>query len=417
MSDSTLNERGKMSFKDRLRLAARQHAKAQPQPAPPSTPPTKSGERPPLDELLQGYWRDTELGPVFIRDVDYAITHRHGDIEFDAIRRASPPGLRAVLHTLDPPAPTELGFFDLETTGLSGGTGTYFFLAGLGWFTADGFRVRQYFLDDVRSEPALLSAMVEDLKQFRGLVTYNGRSFDLPLVETRLLLARQPSPLPELENYDLLYAVRRLFRHRLASCRLSEAEDRLVGFRRDDDTPGWMAPSIYFDYLRAGRIGPVRGILRHNVDDILSTAALLARVVRVFETDDLDPRDTAALARWWEHAAENERAQTLYRRALPELANDREWDWAAFRHALLCKRGGKREEAAKIWDRLWRRGDRRAGLELAKHLEHHRRDLQAAMRVTRELLEEAESRDEDALTHRMRRLERKHDRRSATGLS
>lgn len=423
-----------LSLKERLRQAVAVHTKAssgKPSGEPSGSPVTEEGldprrsphespRDPPdrsesarqvLEELLGGTWHETDGGPVFIRDEIYPSDHVHGRLALNALLDRSRSTLSDVLREDQVPAISKLGFLDLETTGLSAGTGTYFFLAGLGAYTESGFRVRQYFLADLRHERAMLAALAHDLRQLDAVVTYNGQCFDLPCIDTRMLLAREASPIGDLMSFDLLYAVRRLYRHRLPTCRLADAEESLLRFERRDDLPGWMAPSIYFDYLRAGRIAPLRGVMRHNSDDILSLAALLAHLALLFDQKDLDPRDTAALARWWEYANQTERARSLYDAALPSLEGLDDWGWAAQRHALLCKRAGERGTAAGLWTRLWAQGNRRAGLELAMHLEHHARDLIGAESVTRDLLAKAEEQDHAALHHRLQRIEQKRERR------
>ncbi len=426
MADSDARDSSTLSsFRDRLRQAVSEHARATRQRAG-NEARTSSAHREVIDaenidtgnddtrlvleKLLGGTWHATDLGPAFIRDELYPVDHVHGRLALRSLLDASETALGAVFRREEVPPVRKFGFLDLETTGLSGGTGTYFFLAGLGSFTDAGFRIRQYFLADLRHEPAMLSLLTRDLKQLDVIVTYNGRRFDLPCVGTRMLLAREPSPFGESIDFDLLYAVRRLYRHRLPSCRLGDAEARLLGVERPDDLPGWMAPTIYFDYLRAGRIAPLRGVIRHNVDDILSMAGLLAHIALLFDERDPNPRDAASLARWWEYANEMDRARTLYAAVLPALEGEDDWRWAAQRHALLCKRAGARPEAARLWERLWAQGDRRSGLELAMHFEHHTRDLASAEKITRHLRVEAGEDEREALEHRLRRLARKQAR-------
>jgi hypothetical protein len=267
--------------------------------------------------------------------------------------------------------------------------------------------MRQYFLADIAHERAMLAMLAADLRRFDGLVTYNGRAFDVPFVETRLTMARLRSPCDGMPHFDLLHPVRRLYRHRMPGCRLADAERRLLRIERPDDVPGWLIPSLYFDYLRAGRASPLRGVFRHNAEDVLSLVGVLASLGRLLSGAPLDPEDGAAVARWWEHAGEPHRAMRLYREALPWLEGDDDWTWAASRHAALCKRFGHREEAAGLWRSLWAQGDAAAGVELAMHLEHYARDLAPAEDVTLALLREARGAERAALEHRLARLRRK----------
>ena len=406
------------SFKERLRQAVRQHVHpkadgdASVEAGSVAALPEKRGvSAAAVESILGGKWIETEHGRALIVDVEYPLDHTHGGGAIGAFLRSAPSARGCLLpDDLDTP-PQAFGFFDIETTGLSGGTGTYCFLAALGTFTENAFRVRQYFLADLLEERAMMTVLTDDLRSCEVVVTYNGRCFDVPCVDTRMLLARFPSPFEHAYNLDLLYTVRRLYRHRLESCRLSDAEQGLLGFQRDDDIPGWMAPSLYFDYLRAGRVAPLRGVLRHNRDDVLSTLGLLAHATELFANESPKPEDAVALARWWEQTGGGERARKLYAGALPKLEGEDDWPWAATRHAFLCKRAGEREEAARWWQRRWEHGDRRAGLELAKHFEHWKRDLLSAERITSDLLDSSTGDDSGALEHRLSRVRRKLSRR------
>lgn len=394
--------------RDRMRHAvAAQTAAMRPPPPPLATAP------PPVAQILRGDWQQTEHGPVFIRDEWYPLDHRHGALPLAAALDSAPAALAVLLHAAEAPMAQRLAFFDIETTGLSSGTGTYMVLAGLGSYesAAPGeplaFRIRQYFLADLAHERAMLAMLADDLGRFEGLVTYNGRTFDMPFVQARLTLSRLRYPCDDLPHFDLLHIVRRLYKHRMPGCRLAEVERRLLHIDRPDDVPGSLIPSIYFDYLRAGRVGPLRGVFSHNAEDVLSLVGVLASVAALFSRRDLEPEDAVAIAQWWEYAGDPARALPLYREALTWLDGSTDWAWSASRMARLCRRAGAREEAATLWRQLWAQGDRHSGVELAKHLEHHTRDLSAATEVTRALLVRAESTEQIALHHRLQRLLRK----------
>jgi uncharacterized protein YprB with RNaseH-like and TPR domain len=345
---------------------------------------------------------------VFVRDDWYPLEHLHGRLPLSAPLAAPPDALSQLCGGDVEPSATRLAFFDIETTGLAGGTGTYVVVAGLGSYEDGAFRMRQYFLADIAHERAMLAMLVDDLARFEGIVTYNGRSFDLPFVDARLTLARLASPWAAMPHADLLHAVRRLYRHRLPGCKLAEAERKLLRFERPDDIPGWLIPSLYFDYIRAGRAAPLRGVLRHNAEDVLSLTGVLACAARLLTGDDtLDPDDAISAGRWWERVRQPLRAGALYRRALPWLEGGDDWAWVASRHAAIARRHFSRDEALPLWRALWAQGDRRAGLELAKHYEHHARDLGAALEVTQALTDGASAPDAGALAVRAARIERK----------
>lgn len=394
------------ALRERMRHAVATHADA----ARTSARRAEPASLPPIAQILRGDWHEPEYGPVFVRDEWYTLDHEHGALPLRSALGVEAAALARLLGAVEAPHPSRLAFFDIETTGLSGGTGTYIVLAGLGSFEDGAFRMRQYFLADVAQERAMLAMLAADLRRFDGIVTYNGRAFDVPFVETRLTMARLPSPCGGMPHFDLLHPVRRLYRHRMPGCRLADAERRLLRIDRPDDVPGWLIPSLYFDYLRAGRAAPLRGVFRHNAEDVLSLVGVLATLGRLLSDDVPDPEDAVAAGRWWEHAGEPHRAMRLYREALPWIEGGDDWAWAASRHAALCKRFGDREEAAALWRRLWVEGERAAGLELAMHLEHHLRDVAGAESLTLALLQRAGDVEGAALEHRLARLRRKRSR-------
>lgn len=411
---------------DRLRHAVAIHAEATSGSQPPSAvharadapipPPARPPAADALAAILRADWHDTPAGTVFVRDDWYPLDHLHGTATLGCALDLDAATLSLLATGGDAPHASRLAFFDIETTGLSGGTGTYIVLAGLGSYESaspgapPAFRMRQYFLADVAQERAMLELLAADLARFQGIVTYNGRTFDVPFLQTRLALARLRSPLDAMPHLDLLHPLRRLYKHRLPACRLSDAERRLLRIERIDDVAGALIPQIYFDYVRAGRIAPLRAVFRHNAEDVLSLVGVLARLSRLLAGEGLDPDDGAAVARWWEAHGDESRAAWLYREALPWLEGGDDWPWAAARHARLCRRAGERAEAALLWWKLWEAGDHAAGLDLAKHLEHHARDYDAALAVARELRRRDAS---AALAHRIARLEARVRRRPA----
>ncbi|MGH9862905.1 MAG: ribonuclease H-like domain-containing protein, partial [Candidatus Acidiferrales bacterium] len=177
------------------------------------------------------------------------------------------------------PSLTDWLFLDLETTGLAGGTGTYAFLVGLAQLVPGGLRLRQFFLRDLAAESALLAALEPFLRGAKVLVTYNGKQFDAPLLETRFRLARRSVVLEPAFHLDLLYPARRLWKGRFSSLRLLNLEQELFGYRRPDDVPGENIPGLYFDFLRHGREQPLEAVFRHNAHDIVTLAAVAARIL------------------------------------------------------------------------------------------------------------------------------------------
>src|SRR2546428_7197733 len=211
---------------------------------------------PPAHEVLGGELVETGAGPAPVGRDRYPWAALHGRQPL-APAFAAPLDLLSAVARAAAPArdPRGLLFLDTETTGLAGGTGTYAFLVGVGHLDGDRVVVAQYFMRDFDEEPALLAALVPLLEQAAGVVTFNGSGFDLPLLETRFVLARRrwPALLPHL---DLLRPARRVFTARCAACRLTTLEREVIGLEREDDVPGALIPALYFDFLRSRRPAP-----------------------------------------------------------------------------------------------------------------------------------------------------------------
>ena len=385
----------------RLRAAVAQHAASQPWPRP-----QPAGDLPPIDRILRGEWRETEEGLVFLREDWFPLDHAHGALPLSAALDAPSEGIARLLRSPRPPNADRLAFFDIETTGLAGGTGTYIVLAGVGVYEEGAFRLRQYFLADLAGERAMLTALRADLAERHGIVSYNGRAFDVPCLASRLTLNRVPN-LDVGHHVDLLHPVRRLFQHRMPGCRLAEAEHRLLRMVRHEDIAGALIPAMYAAYVRAGQAAPLRAVFQHNAEDVLSLVGVLARVAALVAGDPEDPEDAAAVARWWELEGDHARALPLYERALPWLEGGDDWAWVSGRFASLCRRFGRYAEAAAAWRALARTGDRAANLNLAKHLEHRERDFEGALDIVQWLQPGGTPEERAALELRERRLKRR----------
>jgi hypothetical protein len=253
---------------------------------------------------------------------------------------------------------------------------------------------------DYHEEGALLAALAEDLRRFSRIVTFNGKMFDLPLLEARYRLNRERFPLSRAPHFDLLHPARRLWKARLESCRLQSLEVELIGLRRRGDIPGELIPQVYFDWVRRRDARALVKVFRHNRDDIVSLAALSILACQwVEEHRAEDPRDVLSLARLLERARLYERSEAQYQRAATHgggsLRN------AALRSlALRAKRAGDFEEAAGLWAAAAEAGDVLAMLELAMHHEHRTRDLGVALGLVDRALDLLEARD-DAASRRL----------------
>jgi hypothetical protein len=358
-------------------------------PAPPARPRLRPGGEF-IEELLSGEVVTTPLGQHFETEKLWENHRRHGSVYISDLAELPKDLLDPLSDGAVPSShPTKWAFLDTETTGLAGGTGTYAFLIGVGSIDAGGFRLRQFFMRDYDEEASLLHRLSEHLAQFDVLITYNGKSYDQPLLETRFRMSRARHPFDRMQHLDLLFGARRLWKLRLESCRLVELEHRILGVERQGDLPGEMIPYVYFDFLRSQKAFQVVPIFHHNALDILSLACLTAIVPFAFRS----PADAAfghgadhiGLARWLLQAERQEEALRLFRRALEmglpdDLLFRTMWDVA-----LLERRMGRHDAAlAMVTELTVSRNPYRvkAFAELAKHYEHREKNYAMALEMT-----------------------------------
>ena len=378
-------------------------------------PPRPAAE--PVERVVDGELHDTGQGTIVLVQREYPLSHRHGAEPLaDAV--AAPLALlaRAARVDGDVAAAGGLLFLDTETTGLAGGTGTYAFLVGAALVEGDRLVVRQYFMRDFDDEPALLTALEPLLARAAAIVTFNGAGFDLPLLETRFVLARRRWP-ASLAHLDLLRPARRVWTGWLPDCRLSTLESAVLGLAREDDVPGGLIPLLYFDYLRTRRAGPLRRVFDHNRSDVLSLVALVGWFGRALvDGSSVRPEELAGLGRLWE-PFDLERSLACYRGALGAGLPEPVAQWARLRLAWWEKRAARWTAACELWDaaRQHERFDPRPWEELAKFQEHRARDLAAAHAIVQDALGLARAagaapRVLDAFTYRLQRLTRRLER-------
>lgn len=236
---------------------------------------------------------------------------------------------------------------DTETTGLAGGTGTVAFLIGLAHWQGDQLFLEQYFLPDHPNENLMLRRLQERLREFRVLVTFNGKTFDLPLLRTRWQLHRQ-AEVPGMFHLDLLHVSRRLFSHRLRGCGLANIEAHVLDRRREDDLPGRSAPRAFFRYLEEHDIDTMAGVFHHNADDLVSTATLLSRIGQFYAEPSSngfgETGDWLGLAEWAEGIGDFERALEVFRLSQGVTHATGPRTKIELRMAELCRRTGREEE-------------------------------------------------------------------------
>lgn len=333
---------------------------------PPSPPRTRSRcEAAHLADLLDG---EICAPGVILTERRLPLSARHGAV---TLRDAALPVHRFPESEVDPRLSA---FVDTETTGLSGGSGTVVFLLGAGRFEDDAFVVRQYLLTSFGGEADLLAAAAEWITPAKTMVTYNGKTFDLPLLAARCRLAGVADRFSRMAQVDLLHATRRAFARRWGDCRLATAERRLLRFEREDDLPGSEAPQSWFRFVRHGLAAMLPRVAEHNYRDVVSLAALLPALADVHAEPGAWEADILSVARAYDRAGDKARAVVTLNEHRSMLDAD-----GLLELASLHRQRKDWNKAAIIWSDLAARGHREAIERLAKYHEHVVRDFAAAL--------------------------------------
>ena len=384
-------------------------------------PPPRPRNPYPIEQVVPGRFQETPHGEALLVETRYPLEHWQG--------RATLRGtasLQVIAEWAREPRlagfePNAFAFLDTETTGLAGGTGTYAFLVGVGRYDGEAFHLAQFFMRDPMEEPALLAALTEFLQPCQALVTFNGKAFDVPLLNARYVTNGEQPPLASAAHLDLLPLARRLWRDRLPSRALGYLEEHILDVTRThEDVPGWVIPSLYFDYLRSGDARPLKSVFYHNAMDVLSLAALLSHVAGLLD-DPLNGAvvhglDLVAMGKLFEDLWHLETAAQLYERGLAhDLPEELYWKTVR-RLSFTQKRRGNLSAAVALWREAAGSGQIYAHIELAKFYEHKRRDYSEAAQWTHAALALVNAPDSSRhardrwladLEHRLARLHRK----------
>ena len=380
-----------------------------------------------LDSLLPGgRVEETAVGACYVFDHVYPLGYQHGDDQLADLLGYLPE--TAVPYEKDTRLQTlnfqDFLFLDTETTGLAG-AGTLAFMVGVAFFEqrradVEGqvFVVRQYFLRDHGDEAAMLTLLSALLADKTALVTFNGRSFDVPLLDGRYLMNRMLSPFAEVPHLDLLSPSRRLWRNRLGSCALGDLEPNLLGVQRThEDVPGFLIPSLYHNYLRTGNPQELVRVFYHNRIDMLSMVTLATRIMRqLAQPADADEAlDLFSLGKWQADLGMVTDAEQHLRLAVQGELALADYHKALHRLGLLLKKNGRRVEAVPLWKQIASTtfDDVAAHVELAKFYEWHEASLSQAIFWTEQAISLVDgwgrrgAMAQAELVHRLERLKRK----------
>jgi len=352
--------------------------------------PAKIGKKPreKIETFVQGEELLTAHGPTYVVKSEYPLGDRWGD--FPVYEEADHTTLLQCAK-MNPEVSEPLSkmiFMDTETTGLAGGSGTLAFMVGLGYYTEEAFVLYQYFLRTPEEERAMLTSIDQLMaEQERSIVvSYNGKSFDTPLLNTRYVINQMDSPFKKSDQIDLLHFARRFWKKRLPSRTLGFIENEVLGFyRSEEEVPGWMAPELYFEYLREGKAEGVSHVFYHNAVDIVSLGVLEILMAKLLcnpaENESLHGLDQLSIAKMFIDAQQDDaQVLALYDSATKKTLPEQFSVQGLLEYGHLLKRREAWEEAVKVWERAAAIKSLEACEELAKYYEHQRKDYETAIR-------------------------------------
>ncbi len=371
-----------------------------------------AADAPTLQQLLAGgEIIENEEGRYFSIDYVYPTTHRHGNWCLGELLEKESSHLG--LYGNAAMAFQDCLFIDTETTGLHG-AGTIAFMVGVGFYDGDVFVVRQYFVRDFGEEAAMLADLARLVEVRPNLVSFNGKTFDIPLLQTRYLMNRLGDPFDGMPHLDLLTPARKLWRRRLGSVRLGALEDALLGIpRTQEDVEGYLIPTLYHDYLRSADPRPLKRVFYHNRIDILSMVCLSAEILHLLTAPDRCQHalDVYSLAKW-QVDLQLPLAEAYLRQASSMDCELTTWQLILQELGSLLKRANRRADAVPLWLQVAHtaESDITAHIELAKFYEWHEPDLRQALVWTEAafaLIDPFDVTTREELSHRQQRILRK----------
>ena len=372
-----------------------------------------------ISKYVTGTYIPTKDGEIFVARHCYDLDHLHGNFQLSFLEKLEGKDLR-VLNTRKQKIIFDLKktlFLDTETTGLAGGTGTSAFLIGIGFFYENKYIVEQYFMRDYIEESPMLRLIAEKAIDYDLIVTFNGRSFDLPLLETRMILNRIDPVLNRMDDLDLLHPARNIWGLSLENCRLGTLEEEVLEFERtEDDLPSSLIPGIYFDYVKFGDADPLYKVFYHNEKDVVSMVGLLFKEYNYFNNPlndkSIAPLDLYSMGKYFERMRDYTMAQACMATASPKLNGAYRRD-SLIRLSMIHKREKRWADAVGIWkdfvsnEKIFILSPY---VELAKYYEHKAKKFEIAIRYSNKALSKISNRRENdvsALRHRILRLENK----------
>lgn len=342
-----------------------------------------------LETLIGGMLIENSAGTFVMKENTYSNQYQHGTIAFSSAIHTEAIHQAGKLVRTSAPSFENMIFIDTETTGLSGGAGTFAFLVGVGSFVhQEGFRLQQFILHDPSEEKAMLLHLTNLIQDESVFVSFNGKSFDIPLLQNRLVVNRIPGNFRERDHLDILHLSRKIWGRQLSSCTLKDLEANVLHLARtSEDVPGWMIPDIYFRYLLDHDPVPLADVIYHNAQDVVSLAALFIHITQLLEADlnqmEISTEDLIAISSIYWNLHSYETAHTILQSCEKRDLNRSQ---LARVHGMLGRYSKQQRllsEAADHWQIAARNGDFASCVELAIYYEHEARDINSAISWTK----------------------------------
>jgi uncharacterized protein YprB with RNaseH-like and TPR domain len=353
--------------------------------------------------------------PFLEKDFSYALDGRYGKVRLGGwlTLKTGDLGVIAGSNDFSRVDPRKVLFFDSETTGLAGGTGTIPFMLGFGFFGDQAFQVKIFVLQDLDREGEFLQAVAEFLRRggFSATVTFNGKAFDFPLLETRFILQRQRFPLLELPHLDFLFPARTIWKNTYDSRKLGYLGEMLLGLSRGDDIEASSIPALYFGFLRTRAFSLIEPVVDHNALDLIGLAAVVLLGVLYLDDYSLtgDGGEIFGLGLLCERAGLLEKAEGFYKVAREVSARSDVGTLATRRLSVLMKKKRLYGEALELWRALCAGDDPGALREISIHYEHRERNYSQAVTFVEKALASARQKpaQQQEMEKRLERLRKK----------
>jgi uncharacterized protein YprB with RNaseH-like and TPR domain len=370
-------------------------------------------EMQPLEELVPGQWINTTFGDIFRAEFTYDFDDLYGNLDLREIFKYSATSMAENFRLTTAHNIESVLFIDTETTGLAGGSGTVAFMVGLGWVKGNRFVVHQYFISQLNHEEGMLEYIAEFAKNFTCLASYNGKSYDIPLLNTRYVMNRLTSAFEDFEHIDLLHQSRALWKYSLRDCKLKTLETELMGLYRDGDIPGELIPEVYFEYLESGVIDRIERIFFHNRFDIITMLGVLLLIMKSVETvsPDENPLNDYAKGRIFHKKKDIQRSIQHYENVLTSNISISRRIITMLELAAIYKKEKMIDKAVELWLQTVKIDySFTAYVELAKYYEHDEKNAEQALKISHKALEGLGSykyKEQEEIQKRIERLKKK----------